>query len=455
MPYYIVEVIILSNFDNAVENLRTAIRFPTISYKDRSKIDKEVFLAYHEFLKATYPNVFSYTVETVEELNLLITIPGTDSSLKPVLLISHIDVVTIGNETDWTAPAFSADIIDGYIYGRGTLDMKGHMIAKLEALENLLSSGKLPKRGIYIALGHDEELMEQENSGAKKISMLLESRGITFDFAIDEGGLPGFNGEYLGVDKKIALIGICERGYVDVEITANDKGGHSSMPPKNTALGKLAKYITKLENDPLKPFWSTPATGFIDAVADSSTGIKKFAMKHRKLLGGFVLKEFSKYQRSNALVSSTCACTMANASLAPNVLPRSATLTVNMRVAPEDTADNLLSYLKSHADDDMEIKLLTKIEASPVASTTSSAYKQLEKSVLEIFDNTISAPYPVLFGTDSRHYYNICSDMYHFTPFECFAKDSSLLHAIDERIEIASFTKGIEFFINFFDSSIF
>jgi carboxypeptidase PM20D1 len=168
-----------------------------------------------------------------------------DPAKKPVLITAHMDVVPVeaGTEGEWTHPPFGGEIADGFVWGRGTLDTKAHLIAALEAVERLLEKGLTPARDVYLAFGHDEELTGEQ--GARQIAKLLAERGLTFDFVLDEGGCV-VKGALPGIEKPVALVGVGEKGFCNVRLTAK-RTGATPHARAHTSVGVLAQAVCRLE----------------------------------------------------------------------------------------------------------------------------------------------------------------------------------------------------------------
>ena len=144
-------------------------------------------LRLHAFLKEAFPHVHAIlTREVVNGYALLYAWPGEDSTLRPIVLMAHQDVVPIapGSESQWHAGPFSGEIKDGYIWGRGAGDDKGNLMSILEAVESLAAAGFKPRRTIYLAFGHDEEIAGTE--GAKAIASIFKSRGVGPELVLEE-----------------------------------------------------------------------------------------------------------------------------------------------------------------------------------------------------------------------------------------------------------------------------
>ena len=238
------------NGQRACDRLSQAIQIKTISCEDESQTDWGAFDRFHAFLEQSYPLIHkNLKLDHISTASLLFYWEGTDPDLDPIAFLAHQDVVPIseGTEEDWEHPAFDG-VNDGqFIWGRGALDMKNHLICLMESVETLLEEGYTPKRGVYLCLGHNEEIVSGGNNGARELARELERRGVHLDSVVDEGGamLPAHVKGLL--DANLTGVGVAEKGYADFKITVKSKGGHSSQPPKHTAIGQLAKKVERLE----------------------------------------------------------------------------------------------------------------------------------------------------------------------------------------------------------------
>lgn len=229
--------------DAVTKCLAKSVTFRTICHQDHAEFNPKPFRAFQQFLNKTYPLAHkNLDFELVNEHALLYTWTGSDTKLKPILILAHYDVVPVepGTEGKWIKDAYSEIIEDGFVWGRGTLDDKVNVLATMEAVEILLAEGKQPARTVMLAYGHDEEI--GGDGGAAKISELLKSRNISVEFALDEGGVLA-TGLMLGISAPVATIGIAEKGYVSIKLLVEAAGDHSSQPPKATAVGIMAKAI--------------------------------------------------------------------------------------------------------------------------------------------------------------------------------------------------------------------
>ncbi|MDD4569459.1 MAG: M20 family peptidase [Tepidanaerobacteraceae bacterium] len=428
-------------------HLSDAVKFKTVSYSDSSIINWDEFLKLHKYLEETYPLVHSkLEMERVNDHSLLYRWPGSEKNKKPILLTCHMDVVPVEDETKWTYPPFNGDVAEGFVWGRGTLDVKVQMIAILEVVEQLLKKNYKPNRDIYLAFGHDEEVGGK--NGAIKIAELLKSRGINFEFVHDEGGCVT-DGTIKGVLSPIAVVGICEKGYADIKLSVEDKGGHSSMPPKSTALGRISKAIYRLEQNPFPMRITKPVSDMLNYIGPEMKGIQRIIIANLWLFSPIFKKVFSSSATGNAFLRTTMAATMAKGSDAHNVLPQKATAVVNTRILPGETVKDVVNHIRRTINDqEIKIDLLNNNEPSKISDITSEAFKNIERTIYEIFPDTITCPYLVCGGTDARKYEGISDNVYRFSPFHISAKDLNKMHGTDECISLANLEKAVKFFLS-------
>ncbi len=235
------------------EHLAASVRCRTVPLDDKGTPDPEAFGQLHRMLAETYPLVHSKLKrEVINGYSLLYTWQGSRPDLEPVMLMAHQDVVSAGTDpadtAEWTHPPFEGVIVDGFIWGRGTLDIKNQLIGIMDAAETLLGQGYRPERTILFGLGHDEETGGV--NGCKIMGQMLKERGVRLAGIVDEGG--GITeGLAAGVRGPIGLIGVSEKGYLTVEIAVRGQPGHSSTPPPQTAIGILARGLARLEAHPM------------------------------------------------------------------------------------------------------------------------------------------------------------------------------------------------------------
>ena len=337
-----------------------AIQIRSIS-TPMSKITKDDELyRFREFIQESFPNLHQAPfvcrtgVDFGDERNpsILFQWPGQEPELGAILLMSHFDVVPIeaSSLSQWTHPPFSGLRDNQHVWGRGTLDCKHGVMAILEAVNQLANEGFQPQRMIYVALGHDEEIGGTE--GNSKMAAWFRSHGIRLHSIIDEGGCV-FT-QFPGLERPAALVGVAEKGFLTVEMTANvaaDKVGHSSMPPRETAVSILASAIHRVQ---LSPFPARMDGGLRDTLAFLGPEMpfdKKLAMSNMWLLGSLVKNKLSSTPSGDALLRTTVAPTMIEGGVSETVLPIQATAKLNLRLLPGDSIESSLEYLSKSIDD--------------------------------------------------------------------------------------------------------
>ena len=428
-------------------NLSKAIQYKTISSEDRLGTDPKPFIAFHSFLKRSYPRVFkNLEVETFNALSLLIKWEGSDPEKLPALLMAHMDVVPATGE--WKFDPFSGEVSDGYIWGRGSIDDKSSMMGILESIEHLLKKGHKPSRTLYLAFGHDEENTGKD--GAHEIAKVLRDRGVYFEFVLDEGMVIAEN-LIGGVNSPVAMVGVAEKGYVTFKLTSRSVGGHSSMPGESTSIGQLSRAIAMLEQSPMEAKLTAPVRGLFNFIAPEMPFKNRFIFANQDILSPLIVSELEGTASTNAMVRTTIAPTMIDGGIKENILPRSSSAIVNFRVRPGQRIKDVRSHIeKTLSGIDIEITLLDRnmfSEPSRVSSMDSESFKMIQKTVMEVFPDVVFAPSIVLGGTDSRHFAGLSRDVYRFMPIRLRGEDISMIHGLNERISTEGYLSMVQFYI--------
>ena len=430
----------------AARRLSESIRLRTISFQDRKRVDLSAFHELHAMLERAYPKTHqALRREKLAELSLLYTWQGKDKSLKPILLLAHQDVVPVapGTERNWRQAPFSGAIKDGYVWGRGSLDDKLSVLGWLEAVEMLLTSGFQPKRTVLLAFGHDEEI---GGRGAKAIARELRRRKIRPWFVLDEGSLIA-DGIIPALGRPGALFGIAEKGYATLRIIARGGGGHSSMPPPHTAAGVLAKAIARLEAHPMPASLAGVVEQQFDYLGPEMGMGMRLPLANRWLFRGLIRSKMEKLTSANAQLRTTMAVTMLQGSPKENVLPETATATINFRIKPGQTLRGVESYVKAVVGKSIEVEVLPGAsEPTPVSPIDSDSFRLMQKSVQQVFPRAVFAPALVIATTDARHYVGLSPNVYRFLPVPFEKADLKRLHGTNERIKIEDYTNLIRFY---------
>lgn len=426
--------------------LGRAIRIPTISQLDAA--NPAVFDELRALLRELYPRTFAAArVEEIEGGSLLLTWEGRDRMLNPLLLLAHMDVVPVapGTEKDWSYPPFSGEIAGDYVWGRGTLDDKSSVLGLLEAVEALLAEGAKPRRTVILAFGHDEEIGGAK--GAQVMARLLEERGIEAELVLDEGGVVGI-GLFDGITRPTAAIGTAEKGYLSVELTVTGKGGHSSMPPEETTIGRLSRAVSLVEATPMRARVRGALKEMLLTLAPESSFERRLAIANLWLFEPLLVKALSSKATTRAMLRTTAAPTIFQAGEKDNVLAMNARAVVNMRLLPGDTVQDAIAHVtKVVRDDEVRIRPIGTVrEASSVSSTDSSTYKDVARLTRRIFPDAIVTPYLTVGGTDSSYYARLSPNVYRFLPVPFTADDIARLHGTNERIRIQDYANVVRFY---------
>ena len=423
------------------EILSKLIQVETISSRENKNIEK--FLGFHEVLRETYPNFFK-TVECENfDGSLMLKWKGTDPSLKPILLMNHHDVVEASGE--WTHPAFSGAIADGKVWGRGTLDTKGGLAMMLQAAEELIKEGFTPKRDTYFVTACTEET---GGEGGDAISLELQKRGVEFHMVLDEGGMIMYD-PIGGADGTFAMIGVGEKGYVDLKFIANSNGGHASAPGKNTPLVRLGKFMAEAEKaECFDVYMSDTVKEMLSRFAPTMSGIMKTACSNINTFKPVLKKVMPMISPAGAaLLRTTLAFTMSKGSEGPNVIPQEAWVVGNMRFSHHQgkkaSVDAIAALAKKY---DIETVVIDDGIESGITDFKGEAFKFIEKAVNEIFPAYKPVPYVMNAATDSRYFGRVCKNCVRFVPFKIDKQQLDSVHGIDENVDIATLEPAVDFY---------
>lgn len=453
----------------AISHLSEAVKIPTVSHTNRSKNDGPTFLEFQKLLESSYPAVTArlkkYTSEDFDDSQnsslLYQWSADTNREMPAVLLMAHYDVVSIDQTSldQWQHEPFSGVIENGYLWGRGTLDNKAAVIALMEACERLVKSGFHPQRDIYLSFGHDEEVGGKY--GNQQIAAWMRRKGIRLDMVLDEGG--GIYRGVPGLNQPAALIGIAEKGYVNITMKVQLKdteAGHASMPSGENAIGLLSSAITKLQQIPFPARLDGGVSRMLDYLGPEMSFFNRIAIGNRELFGSIIQRQFSGTPAGNAALRTTLAPTMIEAGFAENALPLTAAANLHLRIQPGETVESVLQFLRSTIHDDrITLHIDQKLDGKPrdqlayrqpsrVSSDTSRSFKALHRTIKQVFPNVAVAPFFVVASTDSAHYDDptLTKDVYRFTPWNLDPTGLSLIHGVNEKIATTQFIQMIRFY---------
>ena len=430
----------------AVANLSAAAQIRTISHQDPADDEVAEWDRLHAWLAATYPATHRAMTRTIlPNRTLIYHWQGSDAALAPIIVMAHQDVVPVteGTEGDWKYPPFAGTIAEQAVWGRGTVDDKGSLVALFEALEALTGQGFQPKRGIYLVSGHDEEV---GGSGAAAAAAKLKAEGVRAIFTLDEGSVvltdtPVINGPAI-------MIGIAEKGYATLKVTADAPGGHSSMPPAETGVGTLARAITAITEKPFPLSMQGPGAAMLATLAAQKGGTTKMAVANQWLFGPVLKSQVAAVPSTAAAFHTTIAPTMLQGSPKENVLPQTANALINYRIAPWNRSADIMTRAKD-AVGDLPVKLAwvkPPREPSRVSSTNSQGWKWIAATARADAPGAVLSPILVVGGTDSRSMEPVSDDVYRFMPMHFSLKETAMIHGTNEHMKIDSFKRMIDFY---------
>ena len=430
--------------DKAVENLRTLIRFKTVSNTDPQLEDDAEFQKLIDKLPELYPHVFeTCKFERMPDRGLLFTWEGKQHS-EPSVLMAHYDVVPV-DEAGWSKPPFEAILENGVVWGRGALDTKVTFNGVLTAADHLLAQGYQPEQDIYFAFSGGEEV---NGLGAVHIVDWFEAHGITPALVVDEGGAV-VQDVFPGVKQPCGLIGIGEKGLMNAQFRAVSAGGHASAPKPHTPVGVLSAACKRLEDHPFPAHIDGAAAQMFDTLGRYSSFLYRMIFANLWCFGWIIdLLGKKSGGEMNALVRTTVAFTQMEGSSARNVIPPEATMVANMRLNPADSVQSALAYLKKTVKNpDVEVTALESFEPSPLSETNCPAWDKVASAVAGTWPGCIVSPYLMVQCSDSRHYGKLSNHVYRFSAMDLSAEERSTIHGNNERIRTETVGKAVEFFI--------
>lgn len=434
------------DLDQAAAHLSQAIQFKTVSHQNKADDQPAEWDRLQAWLITTYPlSHAAMSRQVVGGKTLIYTWKGSEPALAPIILMAHQDVVPVtpGTEGDWKHPPFAGKIADGAVWGRGSIDDKGSLIGLFESTETLLKAGFKPRRTVILVSGHDEEV---RGIGATAAADALKAAGIKGQLVLDEGMAVVKDNPVTG--GPVALIGIGEKGYGTLKITAEAPGGHSSAPPEDGGgVVTLSKAVTAIAENPFPMSAKGPGGAMLGVLAAQAPFTLKMAVANDWLFGKMIVKQMSATPTGAALMHTTIAPTMLQGSPKENVLPQDATAWINYRIAPGDTSAKVMAKAKA-AVGDLPVAIAWNSkpeEPSAISSTQSEAWKVLAAVAGEVSGAPV-APGLVTAGTDSRYLQDVTGDTYRFQPIQLSLSDTAMIHGTNEHMTLENLEAMVQFY---------
>jgi len=398
-------------------------------------------------LAELYPRVFAeLTREDHGPDSIVLKWPGHDADAAPVVLMAHYDVVPVDDQLDaWSVDPFAGTIQDGAVWGRGALDDKGALIVILEAVEALLADGVTPTRTVYLAFGGDEEVLGKTG---RRIAEDFQAKGVVPWLVLDEGGavtevpFPGVKGLY-------ALIGLAEKGVVNIELRTTGEGGHASAPPKLTAVGRIARAIARLNSNPFAPHMPDTAVAMFAALAphastpvarkliESAAKAPRVTERALLALGG----------EAAAMVRTTLAPTTLSGGTGINVLPSQAVAGLNLRLNIGESVESARRrVVQAIGDKRVTVEAADGYDPTPESPTDNTQFALLRDAVAVAYPDAPTVGYLTMAATDSRHWHRFAPAVYRFSPLAMTCAERATVHGVDEHVAVDALERGISFY---------
>ena len=428
----------------AVSALQQLVQCKTISYVNHQLEDDSEFQKLIDLFPVLYPDILKVcTVAKFPDRGLLLHWKGKSSD-HPAVMMAHYDVVPV-EEQMWKKPPFAGVLENGVLWGRGTLDTKASLNGALSAANHLAKQGFVPEHDIYFAFSGGEEVNGQ---GAAHIVDYFAENGIELGMVLDEGGAVVKN-VFPGVTVPCGMIGIAEKGMINVRYTVRSGGGHASAPLPKSPVTDLAKACRNVVENPFPMHITPPVAYLFDTLGRYSTFVYKLVFSNLWCFKPVLDKICSASGGElNALVRTTTAFTQMSGSSARNVIPAEASLISNMRLNPMDTVASAMEHLKKVVNDpSVEIELLEGNEPSPISMVDCDSYRKVAAAVATTWDGCITSPYLMVQCADARHYGRISDKVYRFSATDLTKEERNSIHGNNERIRVETIHKSVEFYI--------
>jgi carboxypeptidase PM20D1 len=431
--------------ERAAERLAQAIRFRTVSNQDQTQKRWDQWDRLQAWMAATWPRAHAaMSREVVAGHTLIYRWTGSEPALAPIILMAHQDVVPVVPETlgGWRHPPFAGVIAAGRVWGRGSLDDKASLVGIMEAVEALAARGFSPRRTVILVFGHDEEV---GGRGAAAAAARLAAQGVKPEFVLDEGGLGLTRDPVTG--RPIAFIATAEKAYATLQVVARGEGGHSSAPPRETAVTTLARAIDRIASHPYPMRFEGPGADTIRALSAGAPFDRRASVAHAWLFGPLITARAAESPSGAALFHTTIAPTMLEGSPKENVLPERATALINFRIHPRDSRASVMARVKAEVKGlPVELSWLPNAsDPSPVAATDTASWFRLAALARAA---TGAPPIPGLTSgaTDGRAMTRLTPNVYRFLPVMISAEELETLHGVDERLSVRNVGRAAEFY---------
>ncbi len=430
--------------DRAVAALQALVRFPTISSRDPAEVDVAAFDGLLDDLARRFPLLHEQLALTrVGTHGLLFHWRGRSAG-RPVVLMAHTDVVPVDTSATWQHPPFDGVVADGSVWGRGTLDDKGCVVAICLSVERLLEREHVPAQDVWLSFGCDEEV---SGEAAPLAVAELQRRGVRPWFVLDEGGAVAL-GAFPGVRPPLAVVGVTEKGVTSLRLVVDGRGGHASTPAPMGPTARIARAVLRLEAAPLPPRTPAVTLELLERLAPHVPFALRPVLARASRLGPVLTRVLLRAgPEASAMVRTTVAVTQLSGSPGLNVLASRATAGVNIRVMVGDTVAGVLEHVRRAVrDPQVQVEVVESNEPSPVSPWDDDAFRLLEATIGEVFPDAVPTPYVMMAATDARFFTGLCERVYRYAPFRMTQAQRQSIHSYDEHLGVEALVDGVRWY---------
>ena len=416
----------------------------TVSRPDRETEERAEFTRHARLLRELYPHIADAVEQhTVGFTGQLWHWRGSGNS-RPVVLMAHQDVVPVQDEGEWEHPPFAGIIAQGRVHGRGALDDKGDLACILHAADLLASAGFTPGQDVYFFFGDCEEI---SGPTAQLAVDFLTAAGVQPWLVLDEGGAVATQA-FPGVNAPVGMIGVGEKGILDLLLEAQDAGGHASAPPRFGAVQRMARAVARLQANPF-PASMNPVTvetfRRLGAAAPGPRGRALRLVARPGRVAGEALARTG--AEPAAMVRTTVAATLLEGSDGINVLARRAAVGLNVRIGVNESVESAIAGIRRRVRDaQIFYTVLHASEPSPVSPFDSDGFALLVRSLGHSHPEAQAVPYIMMAATDARRFTGICEQVYRLAPLGMDKAQRGAIHGADESVEVAELGRAVAFY---------
>jgi carboxypeptidase PM20D1 len=429
---------------DAVAALQALVRIATVSWPDDAQLDADAFAAFRAELEHRFPRLHERLERhLIGTHGLLFRWAGAQAE-RPVVLMAHQDVVPVDESAPWQHSPFGAEIHDGAIWGRGTLDDKGALVAICAAVERLLAEGFVPAQDVWLSFGAREEVSGPDAALAVDA---LRDRGVAPWFVLDEGGAIAHEA-FPGIDPPLGVVGVTEKGTTTVELVAEGRGGHASTPAPGGPTARIARAVTRLERRQLAPRLPEPTLRMFERLAPHAPRGMSTLFRHARRLEPVLARALIRTgPEAAALARTSLSVTTLRGSPAHNVIASRASAGVNLRIMVGDSVASVVEHIRKAVDDEtIRVEVVDANEPSPVSPSDGPAYDLIARTIEAVFPDAVVTPYVMMAATDSRFFTALCPRVYRFAPFRMSKAQRESIHSYDEHLGVPDFLAGVQWY---------